>query len=144
MIYQMTYVSKVADGVTLSDCKAIAAHSEKNNARDGVTGCLMLCDGWFLQVLEGAIGAVNRIYERIIKDPRHRYPTILGAGYQMQRNFPVWQMRLVHVRDIEAIAAVIRRYHASSAFDPISLTSESCISLLNDPMALEDSNRKGP
>lgn len=143
MIFQMAYVSNVSDRVTLKDCEAIAATSEVNNARDGVTGCLMLCDGWFLQVLEGSMGAVNRIYMRIAGDERHRYPNILGAEYVPQRSFPDWRMRLLHVRNVDSqeVAAVIRRYTATTAFDPLSLTREACVHLLIDLTALENPNR---
>ena len=143
MIFQMAYVSNVSDGVTLKDCEAIAATSEVNNARDGVTGCLMLCDGWFLQVLEGSMGAVNRIYMRIAHDERHRYPSILGAEYVPKRSFPVWRMRLVHVRNVDsqAITEVIRRYTATTAFDPLSLTRAACVALLSDLTDLEPTIR---
>lgn len=138
MIFQMAYVSNVAQGVSVQDCQEIAARSEVNNARDGVTGCLMLYDGWFVQVLEGAVGAVNRIYARIIADQRHVYPTILGADFIHARNFPVWRMRLVHIQNSERVTHVIRRYNASTAFDPMALDRLGCVAMLCELISLED------
>ena len=139
MIFQMAYVSNVAQGVTIQDCQEIATQSEINNARDGVTGCLMLYDGWFIQILEGAVGSVNRIYGRIMADERHSYPTVLGAEYIHARTFPVWRMRVIQVKKTEHADSIIRRYNPSTGFDPIALDRLGCVAMLCELISLEDS-----
>jgi len=54
----------------------ILAKSRKNNAERGIVGGLFFGDGCFLQCLEGPDEAVDRLYERIRADSRHRDVTV--------------------------------------------------------------------
>lgn len=132
MIFQMVYVSKAAEDLSAHDCEDIIASSQRNNAQDGLTGGLLLCDGWFVQVLEGAVGSVNAVYQRIAGDPRHRYPVIIGAEYLQRRDFPDWKMRLISIRNVEDAVPIIRRYTPTTAFDPQGLTRMSAVELMKD------------
>ena len=49
----------------------ILATSQRNNARDDLTGALLIHDGRFLQVLEGAAQDLDRLMTRLAGDPRH-------------------------------------------------------------------------
>ena len=49
----------------------ILATSQRNNARDELTGALLIHDGRFLQVLEGAAQDLDRLMTRLAGDPRH-------------------------------------------------------------------------
>ncbi|MEE2915447.1 MAG: BLUF domain-containing protein, partial [Pseudomonadota bacterium] len=69
MAYQLVYISSAIGRV---DGDAVLAVSRRNNARDGITGLLYADGRRFLQVLEGERAAVERAYQRIAADPRHR------------------------------------------------------------------------
>lgn len=138
MIFQMAYVSKTAENLSSKDCQQIIASSQRNNPAAGVSGGLLLCDGWFIQILEGGVGSVNTVYQRIADDPRHRYPTIIGAEYLLRRDFPDWKMRFISVRNLEQVVPIIRRYTATTAFDPLGLNRAGAVNLLQDIAAAED------
>ena len=57
---------------------AILAASQRNNAHAGVTGALMFTDGFFAQVLEGSMAAVEQVFERIQLDDRHSEVQLLS------------------------------------------------------------------
>ncbi len=56
----------------------------------------MLCygNGAFLQALEGQRSEVNRLYNRITQDARHRECEVLVSGSIEMRRFADWSMKL--------------------------------------------------
>lgn len=70
-----------------------AAH-EANQAAD-VTGALLHLGGAFIQVLEGSIEAVERTFERICCDLRHRHVRLLQLALVENRLFGEWSMSRV-------------------------------------------------
>ena len=71
---------------------AIFRVSLKNNARDHITGALALPDGKFVQVIEGAIAAVDSLMARLQADERHSHINILGQWPITARLFGNWAM----------------------------------------------------
>lgn len=70
----------------------ILAVSDRNNRRDNLTGALVVSDGRFLQVLEGARQDLDRILRRLGTDPRHRDMAILARDPAERRLFDRWTM----------------------------------------------------
>ncbi len=66
--------------------------SVTNNRRDGITGCLALPDGKFVQVIEGARSIVDALMDRIRADVRHEVVTVLGEWPIQNRLFTGWAM----------------------------------------------------
>jgi len=91
--YQLAYVSlsrSPLDQTTLSDILEV---SERNNARDQITGVLMYHDQLFFQVLEGEQAAVEDCYNRrIYHDPRHFGLSISWSDSVETRTFSGWLM----------------------------------------------------
>ena len=71
----------------------ILAKSRKNNAERGIVGGLFFGDGCFLQCLEGPDEAVDRLYERIRADSRHRDVTVLSRNVIARISFGAWSMK---------------------------------------------------
>ena len=69
--------------------------SRRNNTLVGVTGALMFNAGFFGQVLEGPLGAVEATFERIQQDPRHGDVALLQFTPVEQRTFESWAMAFV-------------------------------------------------
>jgi hypothetical protein len=90
---QKIYVSALTDtdDSVLAD---ILRTSQKNNARDGLTGMLLYADGNFLQVLEGPPEAVEQTFARIELDPRHSHVIVMSDEPTTQRDFADWSMGL--------------------------------------------------
>lgn len=66
--------------------------SQRNNAALGVTGALLFSDDCFAQTLEGSLGAVEALFERIQLDLRHQASVVLEAGPIAEREFGAWSM----------------------------------------------------
>ncbi|MFN3538378.1 MAG: BLUF domain-containing protein, partial [Brevundimonas sp.] len=66
--------------------------SVTNNRRDGITGCLAVPDGKFVQVIEGARSTVEALIGRLRADDRHRNLTVLGEWPIANRLFNGWAM----------------------------------------------------
>ncbi|MFN4296343.1 MAG: BLUF domain-containing protein [Brevundimonas sp.] len=66
--------------------------SVTNNRRDGITGCLALPDGKFVQVIEGARSKVGALMDRIRADVRHRELAVLDEWAIQNRLFTGWAM----------------------------------------------------
>jgi len=89
---QLIYVSTINPKIGGVDPAPILATSRRNNARDELTGMLYSDGLRFLQVLEGAEEAVERAFERISRDTRHRAIVVLSRRTTHRREFGDWQM----------------------------------------------------
>jgi Sensors of blue-light using FAD len=67
-------------------------HAQTENAKRGITGMLIYCEGLFLQVLEGEAEAVNRLYSSIFADPRHTGVELLCQQEITSRLYHNWAM----------------------------------------------------
>ena len=119
MLIRLIYASRTAGVLTPMDVKDIVRRSQRNNAKLGVTGMLMLSNGIFLQCLEGDHMAVNMLYHRIMLDARHREPAVLGYTEIDQRLYGAWAMGLVTTT--EANQQVFLKYSLQAEFDPFQI-----------------------
>lgn len=67
--------------------------ARRNNARDGITGALIVRADLYLQWLEGPPDTLAALYERILVDDRHLDIIHLDGGPAAERRFPDWLMR---------------------------------------------------
>ena len=91
-LYQIMYISIATSAVTSQQCAIIAQRSAINNRGDDVTGLLLFNSRRFLQILEGPKDAVERIFNRIHADTRHRAVVKLREGPIGAREFGAWAM----------------------------------------------------
>lgn len=89
---QLIYVSSAKRKMKQGDLLDLLQVSRSNNKRLDVTGVLVYRNGAFLQVLEGQEQAVERLYERICADERHKDVTTLMKEPADRRDFPDWAM----------------------------------------------------
>ncbi|MEM7313092.1 MAG: BLUF domain-containing protein [Planctomycetota bacterium] len=71
MFRRILYSSLAAEGIGMRDAYDIIRLSHNRNSKAGLTGCLILLDGFFYQLLEGLPSAVDFRFSRISQDPRH-------------------------------------------------------------------------
>jgi hypothetical protein len=71
----------------------ILLQARRNNARDGLTGALVVRRDLYLQLLEGPDAAVTATFERIKRDNRHLAVKALSCEAVDVRLFPDWTMR---------------------------------------------------
>jgi hypothetical protein len=130
MLIQLTYASRTSGLITAEDLGDILKASQRNNARVGVTGALCLANGIFLQQLEGDRAEVNRLYHRILADPRHREPAVLDFAEITSRRFTTWSMG--SLAPLESNRHIFLKYSRSASFDPYSMSSATLKEFFNE------------
>lgn len=133
MLIQLTYASRTSRTISPADLTEILAASQRNNARVGVTGALCLANGIFLQQLEGDRTEVNRVYHRILADPRHREPAVLDFAEIPSRRFTTWSMG--SLAPLEANRHIFLKYSRSASFDPYGMSSATLQAFFNELLA---------
>lgn len=88
----MIYVSSAVGRLDGESLDRILEVSRRNNARDGISGALLYADGSFIQAIEGAPEAIDRLMARIDRDPRHRDLTVISRMPIDRRQFAEWSM----------------------------------------------------
>lgn len=115
--------------VTLAEILAV---SDRNNRRDNLTGMLLISRGRFFQVLEGAAQDVERMLERIGRDPRHTHLSVVMRRPVKDRLFGQWAMVAARItpRQQPTIDQVIDNCH-----DDPDLAVHSALELLRAQLA---------
>lgn len=101
----LLYVSIATKPLTDSELVDLLEVSRKNNAAAGVTGMLLYKDKKFMQLLEGDEKEVARIFEKILKDSRHRNVITLMEGQKDERDFSDWTMGFANL-DTESAQSI--------------------------------------
>jgi FAD-dependent sensor of blue light len=89
---QLAYLSSTPVLLTPDDIAQILIISRCNNAKLDITGLLVYKDGSVLQFLEGPEANVQKVFERISGDPRHRGIIVLYRKELRDRDFAEWTM----------------------------------------------------
>jgi hypothetical protein len=89
---QLVYVSAATRPFSEDELVALLALSRARNAERDVTGRLLHVDGSFIQAIEGSGAAVQELFGRIARDPRHRGIVVLEDGPIPARGFAAWRM----------------------------------------------------
>jgi hypothetical protein len=100
MFERIAYVSRAADGLAAREVYDIIRSAHNRNGASGLTGGLVVLDGWFIQVLEGEPFRVDACFARIAVDPRHRDVDVRSRVRVERRMFPGEWMALRQAGDI--------------------------------------------
>ncbi len=73
--------------------------ARQRNVQLGLTGLLIYSGGHFLQVLEGEVHCLERLYTKIEADKRHRNVRRLALVSLQHRMFSKWSMGLLNLDD---------------------------------------------
>lgn len=91
-IFHLVYISRAADDLSYSDIRNILDVSRLHNAEVGITGVLILRDGYFLQVLEGDEAHIKSLVSRIDEDDRNYSLKVIIEDHSEKRLFSEWSM----------------------------------------------------
>ena len=98
-LYRLVYVSTslLSDDpdVERQQIADILLSSRRNNEADEITGALLFSDTNFAQVLEGRRAEVERLYETLTQDTRHKDLLLLLTEPLAVRQFPEWSMAYI-------------------------------------------------
>ena len=92
IMIRLTYASTTDHDWTPEELLTLLTECQTNNAANNITGILLYAHETFFQVLEGEESVVNKIYEIIEKDTRHKDSTIIEMEHIKVRAFPYWSM----------------------------------------------------
>ena len=134
MLVRLLYASRAAAPIAPEDLSAILRQAKANNPAHGITGVLCCCsDGMFLQVLEGGRTAVNRLYARIVADPRHEQVELLSYQQIGERHFSGWAMGQVNMSRLNP--SLLLKYSATARLDPYAMSGSVALALLEELVA---------
>lgn len=91
-LIQIIYCSAAKHHFSKSELAHLLAKSRSNNLKNSVTGMLLYAEGSFFQVLEGEPEAVERLFETIRQDRRHKDVTLIIHEPIAERAFGDWTM----------------------------------------------------
>ena len=133
MLVRLMYASRASQQVDQEELVAILRQSKTNNPPLGLTGVLCCSGDAFIQVLEGGRDAVNRLYNRIVADPRHRDVVLLSYEEIAERRFAGWAMGQVNLARLNP--AMLLKYSPTARLDPYAMCGKAAASLFEEMSA---------
>lgn len=133
MLIRLLYASRAAEPLTPEMIESILARSREHNPALGITGILCWSGDIFMQVLEGGREAVNRLYNEIVRDPRHRDVTLLYYQEISERHFAGWTMGQVNLAKVNP--SLLLKYSAKPTLDPYATSGRASLALLEELIA---------
>lgn len=135
MLVRLMYASRAAASVDADALAAVLRQSKEHNPRSGITGVLCFCSNAriFLQVLEGARGAVSETYHRIARDERHADVVLLSYEEIGERSFSSWSMGQVNMSRLNP--SLVLKYSESAVLDPYAVSGKASLALFNELVA---------
>ncbi|WP_278070345.1 BLUF domain-containing protein [Brevundimonas sanguinis] len=134
---QLIYVSRVVPGLQDEDAllRSILEVSVRNNTAVAVSGMLLRHRDHFFQALEGSAAAVEAIYRRVRRDPRHQDLKLLQDATPTSRSFAGWAMcgHNMGPADNEILEVLALR----RGFDPQRISGPGALSLLRTVHAVQ-------
>jgi hypothetical protein len=104
LLKRISYISRFSRPLSRDEVAQLADDAAERNRAVGVTGMLMSSGGIFYQVIEGPVDAVDKLYQKIAADSRHRDVLVLTTQEDVEdRQFPSWAMKKVDL-DEESVA----------------------------------------
>jgi hypothetical protein len=82
-----------------SHLKELLKKAREKNQKVNISGMLLYRDGFFMQALEGELNDIERLFETISKDERHRDVLLIYKKPISQRGFPDWTMGFNKIDD---------------------------------------------
>lgn len=135
LIYRSVATEEV---ISNEDLHGLAEQSYGNNLKTGITGLLVYTGKEFLQVLEGPEPAVNRLFQNICRDERHKEIRLMLFEAAGQIYFDDWDMRLVDLFDLpgERRKVLMEKYPHEDGIVRIPERLTEVYSLLMDAKAM--------
>ena len=86
----LIYVSTAEKNVDYDEVLNILTHSWKYNHNSYISGMLLSDNKHFMQIIQGPISTIDKLYARISKDKRHKNIRLIGEELLHERNCTGW------------------------------------------------------
>lgn len=133
MLVRLLYASRPVKSLSPEDIESILQQSRAHNPELGITGILCWSGSTFMQVLEGGRDAVNRIYNTIVADTRHKDVILLHYEEVTERCFAHWTMGQVNLSKINP--SMLLKYSEKPTLDPYAVPGKVSMALLQELIA---------
>ena len=145
-VSQLVYLSRATMHVDRAELVDILRVSQSNNRHAGVTGALLFCDGFFLQILEGEPAALDVTLARIARDVRHVDLQVIERRDGVERMFGEWEMASLHETAMTAvqsarIRACVAMIEREDLVDRIGNDAHQLLVDLRDAIAAESAGQ---
>lgn len=137
-IYRLSYCSRPTLTVARNIRFEVDQILEKSlgwNLSVGISGILVLTNGYFIQSLEGSEAEVRALFTRIESDRRHYDLRVLSDGFVDGRLFAEWAMCAATLSASDSV--VVNHWWHRADFHPEKLTAESTEQMLVAVAALQ-------
>ena len=91
-IYHLVFLSRATSPASDALFESIRNCAERNNTANQITGLLLHCAGYYMEVLEGAARDVADTYARVNNDARHTDIECLYFERSPHRFYPDWSL----------------------------------------------------
>lgn len=135
MLVRLMYASRTAADLDAEALSAILRQCKDHNPAEGITGLLCHCptSGIFMQALEGGRSAVNQLYLKIARDPRHTDVELLHYSQIAERRFASWSMGMVNMSRLNP--ALLLKYSSTPMLDPYRMPGSASLALFDELVA---------
>jgi len=89
---RIVYTSQASEQFSKRSLLDLLHESRAFNTIDNISGVLMHRNGYFLQVIEGESEAVDNLFKRLLRDPRHNEVKIIHDTFVNSLLFSDWAM----------------------------------------------------
>ncbi|MDD1621469.1 MAG: BLUF domain-containing protein [Methylococcaceae bacterium] len=131
---RLVYMSQAVKPFSTDELMRLLRQCRQGNSVQGITGVLLYFNECFVQVLEGKEEQVNKAFQKIRRDPRHRNVTKLERTYITERQFPDWSMGFEEVDASQLAGLNIEGLNHFFSADHIGETTEFNQQLLSSLM----------
>lgn len=133
MLVRLLYASRAQEGAGVEQMQSILQACRSKNPEEGITGILCHSGGIYMQVLEGGRITVNRLYNLIAKDSRHKDVVVLHYEEVSERLFSSWTMGQVDLAKVNP--SLLLKYSEKPVLDPYSVSGKASMALLQELIA---------
>lgn len=130
VLVRLTYVSRSTSALSSAGLAAILEQARANNLPRGITGTLCFNSDLFLQSIEGSRPVINRLYNKLLVDPRHSSVQLLELVEISERQWADWSMG--YAVPSADNRAVFLKYSAQAQFQPYTMRAPAVLKLMND------------
>lgn len=107
---QVIYISNTTADFSDDALTTLLLQARRNNALDSISGVLIHHGKCFVQCIEGPASAIDRLFARIARDPRHTNVITLLERSIEQRSFPGWHMGCTRVDESQYLQLANSRW----------------------------------
>ena len=98
-MYELIYCSSSSNDINSDDLEDILNTARTFNTKNDITGCLLYYKSEFIQILEGEKSIIQKLYNNISKDKRHKGTILVAEGEKEERSFDNWSMAFYELSD---------------------------------------------